>query len=105
MKEYLTARSPLNTTEKRNMFRIRTKMVNLPAYFPGKFGQRTCRYGCEENEDLYHIIQCENDSEKENIGKIELENILSVTNVINKETIQKIIHIIEVRNLKLEEKI
>lgn len=70
--EYLTSANSLKIEDKRNLFKLRAKMVQLPAYFSGKFGSRNCRNGCQSIENIEHVTNCKNYDINE---KIEIDEI------------------------------
>ena len=58
MAEYLLPGNlELSIEEKRNMFAVRNKMVDIPANFSKSKGETKCFCGREENMD--HIYNCE----------------------------------------------
>ena len=56
--EYLT--SPLfTTTEKRLLFRLRSRTLEVKANFPGQNQDRICRTCEKADETQSHLLQCE----------------------------------------------
>ena len=64
MSEYLTpSNKNLTVDEKRKMFAIKNRMVDIPANFPQGRTAKLCF--CGENEDMRHIYNCEILNQKE----------------------------------------
>ena len=58
MAEYLQpSNSALTIEQKRDLFSIRNRMLDIPQNFPGKNIQNTCV--CGETEEMIHIYNCE----------------------------------------------
>ena len=58
MSEYLQPiNNELSIEQKREMFSIRNRMLDIPYNFPGKNKHNECE--CGETEDMSHIYNCE----------------------------------------------
>ena len=56
MAEYLLPNDELSITEKRYIFSMRNRMINIENNFRGKMEKKTCI--CGEYEDMNHIYSC-----------------------------------------------
>ena len=63
--EYLLPASGMNQEEMKMILNVRTSMVDLPGYQPYWYGgSKRCRYGCYQDEDVYHTMLCKQDGIK-----------------------------------------
>ena len=77
MAEYLQPfGNNLTVTEKRNLYSIRNRMVDIPSNFPKEKTEFQCI--CGEKENMEHIYNCELLSDKKE-QRIDYENIFNGT--------------------------
>ena len=85
MQEYLLPNDMgLTIEDQRYLFKIRNKMVNIPAYFGGI---STCL--CGENEDMSHIISCPILNKCENEENLNIEKIYNGSLTEQKQILKK----------------
>ena len=63
MSTYLKPETEMTFKQMITVFKIRTDMIDLPGYLPFKYSLgKICRAGCDAVEDIFHLINCENDN-------------------------------------------
>ena len=82
MSSYLKSNNIIqNTKEKRNIFNIRSMMIDLKNNFKRGNENLNCRLGCKKVEDTNHLNECIKIQSKENkfsIEKIRNGNIIEI---------------------------
>ena len=95
MKDYLRANKYIKSVhEKREIFKIRTRMIEISENFKNRYKSMNCQMGCKSVEDIKHVLECKIIGNEEkcdidliyngNIKEI-IENSKIITKIMKKE--------------------
>ena len=91
-----------NIDEKRNIFKIRTNMMELGVNFKNRYKSTHCQLGCKTEENLNHILEC-TVTKEDKIDNCFLEQIFNgnLDNIVKNSKI--IISLMNIRKKKIDE--
>ena len=92
----------------KNVFNVRSETLDLAVYKSYKFqGSRKCTLGCEQDEDIKHIMNCKKEpiEEDKKLKEEDIEDLKNVISVNLKININKLSNIICRRNMIKENKL
>ena len=72
-------------------------MVLIAAHFPARFVNSNCQLGCNEKENIEHIIKCNMNEDDEEISKVNI-------NVLNNEKDQNLNKYVKIINKVIEKR-
>ena len=105
IRAYLLPEAGLSKEQMATCLKMRMDMLDLPKCLPFKYKyRRNCRFGCSEEEDVFHMMSCSKDSIDKTIDATVIEKLFSNTIPLkSNENLLNLIKIIKSKTLSYNE--